>query len=178
MKLIIGLGNPGARYKNTRHNVGYMFVQSIIDSQQVIRSERKSFGVLHHIQLFGESVLLATLSTYMNDSGKGAFAIIKKFGIKNPDVCIVHDDLDLPLGSYKIQLGKGPKVHYGIASIEDVIGKNFWRIRIGIDAREIGSRIAGETYVLQQLEEEEKKVLDTNLRDIVHSTQFLELCTS
>lgn len=91
-------------------------------------------------------------NVFMNDSGK--FVKGKK------DFIIVHDDLDLPLGKYKIQFGKGPELHYGVTSVENELGtKDFWRIRIGIDNRDLKNKISGEDYVLENFSGEEIEIL-------------------
>lgn len=124
MKLIIGLGNPGEKYKKNRHNAGYLFVDFL-----------------------GKGL---KTNVFMNDSGE--FVKDKK------DFIIAHDDLDIPLGKYKIQFGVGPKVHNGILSIENSLKtKDFWRIRIGIDNRK--NYVEGEKYVLEDFTEEELEVL-------------------
>lgn len=126
MKLIIGLGNPGDKYKNNRHNVGYLFV------------DWAKRGVKTNV--------------FMNDSGS--------FVKGKEDFVIVHDDLDLPLGRYKIQFGKGPELHYGVQSIENELGtKDFWRIRIGVDNRDPANRTPGDQYVLEDFTTDEKEIL-------------------
>lgn len=140
---MIGLGNPGIRYAKNRHNAGYMLVDEIANSK------------------IANCQLLKT-DTFMNDSGKFVKRIIRnsQFAVRN--LYIAHDDLDLKLGTYKIQFGIGPKVHYGIKSIEDALNtKDFWRIRIGIDARDSGqARMTGEEYVLENFTDEELKILE------------------
>jgi len=132
MKLIIGLGNPGSKYIHNRHNAGHLLVEAI-----------------------GEGL---KTNTFMNDSGK----FVKKNKPKDlNDLYIAHDDLDIRLGQYKIQFGVGPKVHYGIQSIENELGtKDFWRIRIGVDNRDPNNRTPGEEYVLQDFSSEELKILE------------------
>lgn len=133
MKLVIGLGNPGERYKNSRHNVGQMFVDY---AKNGIKTD-----------------------CFMNESGK----FVKKHLTNLTDLYIVHDDLDLPLRQYKIQLGVGPKIHYGVNSVEEALGtKNFWRVRIGVDNRAHSAeapRAKGDEYVLQDFTKEEMEIL-------------------
>lgn len=143
MKLIVGLGNPGERYKNTRHNVGFLVVDELA----------------RHAQ--GKNIILFKPQKFMNRSGQE----IKKW-LKNrkvpylPNLYVVHDDLDIPLGKFKI-CQKGPKVHNGLKSIYEQIGKkDFWHVRIGIDNREeIGFKGMGEEYVLQNWRPEEREVI-------------------
>ncbi len=106
----------------------------------------------------------------MNESGKFVAEKFNFFKISPDDLYIVHDDLDISLGQYKIQKGTGPKVHNGVNNIEEVLGtKDFWRIRIGVDNREPQNRILGEDYVLQNFNNDElislNKVFDAIVKD-------------
>ncbi len=142
MKLLIGLGNPGTKYLKNRHNAGHLFIDSMANNPNNT-----------NIQFF-------KTNTFMNDSG----VFVKKQLTANryplTALYIAHDDLDIPLGSYKIQMGVGPKVHYGVASVENELGtKDFWRIRIGVDNRDPQNRTPGEEYVLQDFTGEELIIL-------------------
>lgn len=143
MKLIIGLGNPREEYKDTRHNAGFL----VADALQKIK--------------FPGSVVVRKSIVFMNDSGTCVNELIHQYKVDYPNLYIIHDDLDIPLGSYKIQFGVGPKDHNGVDSVETELGtKDFWRIRVGIENRDPGDRIQGEEYVLGDFTNEEKKVLD------------------
>lgn len=143
MKLIIGLGNPGEEHKNNRHNIGYMFV----DEAKNLKTRNSN------------AVFLKT-DSYMNSSGESVKKILKSHKAKMGDLYIAHDELDIPLGSYKIQFGVGPKVHNGVNNIEDELGTSeFWRIRIGVDNRDKENRTRGEEYVLQDFSQEEMSVV-------------------
>ncbi len=145
MKIFIGLGNPGEKYQNNRHNVGYMFINYLKTQNSKLKTDNLKF---------------TTTSCFMNESGKEVKKIIENWKLEIGNLYIVHDDLDIPLGKFKIQLGQGPKLHNGIKSIEEKLGsKNFWRIRIGVDARKKENWINGETYVLQDFLPEEKEIL-------------------
>lgn len=148
MKLLIGLGNPGEKYKNNRHNVGYFFVD---------QAKRQN-------KLTGKCVFLKS-NTFMNSSGEAVSSLVKSHKTKLEDLYIVHDDLDIPLGSYKIQFGVGPKDHNGIGDIEDKLGTGeFWRVRIGVENRNSDNRTPGEKYVLEDFSEEEIKILDETIK--------------
>lgn len=97
----------------------------------------------------------------MNESGKYIKQKVSGLGFRISDLVVVHDDLDIPLGKFKIQLGVGPKVHNGVESVERELGtKDFWRVRIGVDNRDPEARIPGDEYVLQDFTKEEMKVLE------------------
>lgn len=154
MKLIVGLGNPGKKYENTRHNVGYRVVDKLGESG---KGKEKSW-------------ITTKTQTYMNESGQAVKRLITNHHSLLTDLYIVHDDLDISLGQFKIQFGKGPKDHNGIASIEDTLGTNeFWRVRVGIENRGKGEgrRVKGEEYVLEEFTEEEKGVIDGVIGEIV-----------
>lgn len=152
MKVVIGLGNPGKQYEGTRHNVGHMF----IDSVSLGGSEEGNLKLLKSDSFMNNSgdFVQKEVSTYRGNW--------EKDGSKVANLFIVHDDLDIPLGQFKIQKAVGPKVHYGVNSIEERVGsKEFWRVRIGVDARLPEKRIPGEAYVLQRFSPEERQILDT-----------------
>lgn len=149
MKLIVGLGNPGEGYENNRHNSGYRLVQRLWET--------------------GRSSLIPshTTDTYMNDSGRAVKKLVDRYSLDLKDLYVAHDDLDLPLGTYKIQFGVGPKIHNGVSSVEEALGtKDFWRIRIGIDNREPDNRIPGEQYVLEDFTDEERIILDSVIKEV------------
>ncbi len=141
MKLIVGLGNPGENYSNNRHNVGYILVD-------LLKGKLKN-------------AILAKTNSFMNDSGTSIRDLVKKNKTDLSNLYVIHDDLDIPLGSYKIQFGVGPKDHNGIIDIEDKLGtKDFWRIRVGVDNRDPNNRAIGEDYVLKDFTESELKIID------------------
>lgn len=152
MKVIVGLGNPGVLYSSTRHNAGILFVEQLAETLHSDYGWRKHFDAL--IFKTPELVLVKTKEVFMNESGR----LLQ--GLPEGELYLVHDDLDIKLGEYKIQKGVGPKVHNGVESIENQLGtKDFWRIRIGIDNRDSQNRIPGEEYVLQKFSSEEREIL-------------------
>ena len=161
MKLIIGLGNPGEKYKNNRHNVGYMVVDRIVGRRKW--EESKNGKLLYSwLGKNNEKTEIIKPLTYMNNSGQSVDCAYKKHSeLRLEDLYIIHDDLDIKLGDYKIQYGLGPKLHHGIKSIEEELGtSDFWRVRVGVDNRNVSNRVSGEEYVLQDFTDEERKALD------------------
>lgn len=161
MKLLAGLGNPGKQYERTRHNVGFMLIDQLLQKEEDV-TEVRTAGVsaLIYKSLKANTYYMKP-QTFMNDSGTAVSSFIRFYKIPLKDVYIIHDDLDIKLGDYKIQKGKGPKVHNGILSIEKELNSlDFWRIRIGVDNREVGNRVKGETYILQRFTDEEIEVLE------------------
>jgi PTH1 family peptidyl-tRNA hydrolase len=103
----------------------------------------------------------------MNESGVFVKKLVDQYKLEPSNLYIAHDDLDIPLGAYKIQLGVGPKVHNGVNSVEEELGtKDFWRVRIGVDNRKPDDRTSGEEYVLQDFTAEERKALDGVIQEI------------
>lgn len=142
MKLLIGLGNPGKEYENTRHNAGALLLARLKDT------------------LDGGDYKLLTLKTHMNDSGVEVRELMNFYKLSPKDIIIAHDDLDIPLGSFKIQHAKGPHGHNGILSVERELGSDdFLRIRIGIENRDVQNKPVGVKYTLQNFTDEEFVIL-------------------
>lgn len=162
MKLIVGLGNPGEKYKNNRHNVGFMVLDKL-NKKSWLKSKS---GLIYYLW-FQPTLELIKPRTFMNDSGVAVKYAVNKHQVKNTNLYIIHDDLDLRLGTWKIQLGKGPKDHGGINDIEQKLAAdNFWRIRVGVDNRDPENRVSGEKYVLEDFSEKEKKLLAKVISEI------------
>lgn len=178
MKLIIGLGNPGEEYKNTRHNAGFFVAETLSAKIRNSKSQSPNKRV-HH---FVGKILIFKSKNFMNESGSFINELIHWYKVEAKNLYVIHDDLDIPLGKFKIQFGRGPKDHNGVLDIEDKLGtKDFWRVRIGIENRhsEItenisrvpmrgvkGSLIEGEKYVLQEFTEEERAILDRVIKKV------------
>lgn len=174
MKLIVGLGNPGEKYKNNRHNVGFQVVdrlRSTVYGQTAWEEEKKLFAVVCRPSTV--DVILAKPQTFMNDSGKAVKALVKWFKVKPDDLYVVHDDLDIPLGKYKIQKGKGPKDHNGIIAVNRELGtKDYWRVRVGVDNRNPENRVSGEQYTLEDFTEEEREVILEVIKTVVKTLRL------
>lgn len=168
MKVVVGLGNPGSEYANTRHNAGVLLIDYLGSRGQVLGSSygwRKFYGIM--VYKTKDIVLVKSADYFMNESGNVIRDLAKIYNLEPKTLYIAHDDLDLQLGEFKIQFGKGPKLHNGIEAIENALGTvDFWRVRIGVDARIPEGRIPGEQYVLQNFSLEERRVLDKVLEDI------------
>ncbi len=157
MKLIVGLGNPGDKYKNSRHNAGFMFLDKFAESGRFSANKKFEAEILEM-----DGFLLVKPQTFMNDSGRSVRRIVDFYKLLPTEVVVVHDDLDIVLGERKIQMGVGPKIHNGVNSVEQYLGTmNFLRVRLGVDNRkEIPTNLTGADYVLDDFGKEEKKVLN------------------
>jgi len=128
--LIIGLGNPGQKYKDTRHNIGFKLIDTLLDSNSM---SNKFKSLYSKIEINKNSIHIVKPQTFMNESGVAVNEITKFFKIKQENIIVVYDDLDLPIGNLKIKIGGGSAGHNGIKSIEKYIEtEKIIKIRIGI----------------------------------------------
>ncbi|MCK3657618.1 aminoacyl-tRNA hydrolase [Pasteurellaceae bacterium Pebbles2] len=151
IKLIVGLGNPGAKYEQTRHNAGEWFINELARQHNVsLKDDSKYFGKTAKIRTTVGEVWLLVPTTFMNLSGKAVGALANFFRIKPEEILVAHDELDLPCGVAKLKLGGGHGGHNGLKDIIAALGndKNFYRIRIGIDHP--GSKELVAPYVLSK----------------------------
>lgn len=162
MKLIFGLGNPGKLYQNTRHNLGQKILLEYVQAtHNSSLQSKKNLGA--EILEIGEShnkIIFAISTGYMNNSGIPVQKISRFYKINPSDIYIVHDDLDLKVGDYKLQFDRGPAGHNGIKSIIENLGTQaFHRIRIGIDKSQ--NNIPVEDYVLQPFSKQDLDIIDS-----------------
>lgn len=170
--LIAGLGNPGKEFLRTRHNVGFMFLDFL---SKTFVEERRFKGLASTIELSKKKIHLIKPTTFMNTSGESVNLISKFYKIQSSNTLVVHDDLDIKFGEFKLQFSKGPKVHNGIISVERSLSTtNFWRLRIGVDNRseDIRKFSSGSDYVLARFSAEEIKMLESTFKQIL---SFIEL---
>lgn len=185
MLLIAGLGNPGEKYKKTRHNVGFMFVDYMatlsngsIVSNGAMEQSASSFKFNKYVNAEIAKInlqtpnskfqaLLVKPQTYMNRSGESIKKLITNYQLPITNIVVAHDDLDIEIGKFKIQQGVGPKKHNGISSVEQHLHTpDFMRIRIGVDNRKGDRTLSGEDYVLQKFSFEEYSVLETTFIEL------------
>ncbi len=177
MNLIIGLGNPGKKYDYTRHNVGFMVLDEIAHHYHLNWEKEEKHKTLI---AKGSDYILVKPQTFMNNSGQTASSLLRYykllprtiFGVKKDSdltnsLTVIHDELDLPLGTYKISTNSSSAGHNGVQSIIDHLKtKNFTRIRIGINT-ENRQHIPGDKFVLQNFTETELKVIENLLPEIL-----------
>ncbi len=132
MFLIVGLGNPGAEYANTRHNVGFMAADAVAESFRFGPFKSKFDGLIAEGNINGEKVMLLKPQTFMNLSGNSVVKAALFYKILPENIIVIHDDLDLKVGQIKAKLGGGTGGHNGLKSIDAHITPNYNRIRIGI----------------------------------------------
>ena len=135
IKLIVGLGNPTEKYKNTRHNVGFWMINNLSSLNKINMSYDENFvGIIGLTNSFNEenTVILLKPQTFMNDSGLSIKLLADKFNIKPEEILVVHDELELPFGKMKFKHGGSSKGHNGLKSIIQYCGADFYRLAIGI----------------------------------------------
>lgn len=159
MKLIVGLGNPGGEYKKTRHNIGFIFLNSFLSKEGISLDKKKFKGkYIEYVSSKGNKAILLEPQTYMNLSGDSIVDFVRYYKINIEDVLVIHDDLDLELGKLRIRSKGSSGGHNGIKSVIARLGsENFKRIRIGIGK---DSNIPVIDYVLGKFSEEDLKKLE------------------
>ena len=158
MKLIVGLGNPGKQYENTRHSTGFFFVG---------RLKKGEWDVDKIVKFFKNT-------SFMNDSGIEVKKTISYYKIPLEDVLVIHDDFDLELGQFKLQFGRSSAGHKGVQSVIDELGsQSFWRLRIGIGEPE---DVDADDYVLSRFPSQEQEVLASIFPQILTAVQDWVFC--
>ncbi len=168
--LIVGLGNPGREYRETRHNVGFMLIDRICKEYSVSLSRVQSKALVGLGSLEGQRIVLAKPQTFMNLSGQAVSALVRFYKVPLHQLLIAHDDLDLPFGTLRIRPGGGAGGQKGVASTIQQLGSpDFARLRIGI-GRPPGQMDAA-AYVLQKFLNGELSTLDLVLDKAVAAAQ-------
>jgi PTH1 family peptidyl-tRNA hydrolase len=173
LQLIVGLGNPGARYHNTRHNVGARFVTGLAQLRNAsFKPERKFFGLSARVMLEGREILLLLPTTFMNESGRSVGAVTRFFKIPSSAILIAHDELDMPPGTLKFKQGGGAGGHKGLRDIIAAFGgdNSFNRLRIGIGHP--GSSDQVLNYVLGRASMADVALTNTGLEDALEALPF------
>ena len=161
MEIIVGLGNPGEKFENTRHNVGFWVVDLLVEEAGWRWHAFKKHQTMES-QPPKSEVLYVKPQTFMNESGKAVSAVKKEYGFKLEDLLLVHDDLDLEPGVWKLQRGRGSAGHNGVKSVIEELGmQDFWRLRVGVGK----PNKAGEKYVLEEPSKEGRKLIQKAIAD-------------
>ncbi len=166
IKMIVGLGNVGKRYTQTKHNIGFMFLNYLADKKKLeFKKKEKFYGKIVN----WNNKFFIKPCTFMNNSGLSVKALKNYYDIEKESILIVHDDLDICFGKYKMSFAKGPREHNGLISIYDSINtEKFWHLRLGIENRiDVEKQyISGRDYVLTKFSAEEKKIIMNIFNDI------------
>ncbi len=155
LKLIVGLGNPGKKYAETRHNVGFTAIKRLADKFDIRNVDKDSEALIAKGKIKGEKVVLAQPLTYMNNSGRAVAKLVNKYNITLEELVVIYDDLDLPTGKLRVKSKGSSGGHNGIKSIiENLNSKEINRIRIGI-GRPIDLTVT--EYVLREFSSDQQK---------------------
>ena len=153
--LIVGLGNPGDKYRSTRHNAGWIWLDSVFDAHDYVHDK---YGNYDYTTLSedGRQIILIKPQTFMNNSGKAVKHALDHFGIDLNNLLVVHDDVDIEIGDYKLSNSRGSGGHNGIKSIHQSLGSNEYnRLRLGVRPVGVSQTVKADTYVLKKLSKEE-----------------------
>lgn len=184
MKIVVGLGNPGAKYETTRHNVGFLAVDRLVELWKGSGPIQKFNAEIYQASLGGESVLLMKPQTFMNLSGKSVAAAMGFYQVKPSELIVIHDDLALQSMSLRFKAGGGAGGHNGLRSIDECLGKensSYFRIRIGIghpsqfvgDSSDPRGKMSPANYVLAPYHDQELEALDPVLEDVGRAAEWI-----
>ncbi|WP_375359134.1 aminoacyl-tRNA hydrolase [Candidatus Tisiphia endosymbiont of Neophilaenus lineatus] len=172
--LVVGLGNIGKGYQNTRHNVGFIAIDYLSEYYKISWNTKSKFQAeLTQGVIDGHKLLLAKPLTYMNLSGKAVQAICSYYNIKPPNIFVLHDDIDLETGRIKYKLAGGSGGHNGLKSLDQCIGNDYHRIRIGVGRPVAKDDISD--YVLSAFSKEEYKIIVNSIEVIINNFRLLLL---
>lgn len=172
MWMIAGLGNPGSRYRSTRHNAGFLVLDALASRHRIDWRERKQVALMGEGRVGRDEVILVKPQTYMNNSGQVVAPMLRKKGLTAASLIVAHDDLDLPFGRIKIRQGGGAGGHKGVQSILRELGDGgFLRVKIGIGRPE-GDEPA-DRYVLSPFAKDEADILGERLDQGVEAIECI-----
>jgi peptidyl-tRNA hydrolase, PTH1 family len=165
MKLIVGLGNPGKQYENTRHNAGFLAVDFFLRSHEAITCQSKFNAQICEYHEGGEKVFFVKPESFMNLSGEVVRDILAFYKLDHAnDLLVLHDEADLPFGTIREAFASGSAGHNGVQNIIDELGtKDFARVRIGVESREPDSPVPTDVFVLNKFEDEELEKMEKEI---------------
>jgi PTH1 family peptidyl-tRNA hydrolase len=168
-KALVGLGNPGRKYEDTRHNAGFWLLDRIAALRSVsFRKESRFLGEVAELGLGRTRVRLLKPTTYMNESGRSVGALIRYFGIDPEEVLVAHDEIDLPPGTTRLKVGGGHGGHNGLRDvINRIASRDFARVRIGVGHPGTKEQVIG--YVLSRAQPLERRAIDDSLEPLLAS---------
>ena len=178
MKLVVGLGNPGPKYELTRHNVGFIAVDRLIDRWKAEGPQSRNEAEFYSARVGGEQVGIIKPQTFMNLSGRSVAPIATFYKVDPADIIVIHDELDLAPMTFRIKTGGGAGGHNGLRSLDECLGSEktgYQRIRMGIGQPLLpsGKRVAAEKHVLESFTDDELKTLDPLLDEVAEAVEMI-----
>ena len=168
IKLVVGLGNPGKEYKDTRHNIGFMVLDRLAERLEVTKWKERDGALFFDCHINMSRVIFLKPQKYINLSGDVMIKFVKFFDIKTEDIFVISDDLDLPIGNIKLKSKGSSGGHNGLKNIENQLGTlEYKRIKVGISN---DKTIDTKDYVLGKLTKEEKKILKPVIETVCDAT--------
>ena len=172
IKLVVGLGNPQKNLLLTRHNVGYWYLDKLLekfDSKLVEDKKLNSFWC--KVEYKGDSIFLVKPSLFINDSGKSISSFIKYYKISPENILVIHDDIDLNVGDTRLKFGGGHGGHNGLRDIINHIGKNYWRLRVGVGHP--GEKSLVHNYVLNNPSKNDNLEINISINESFENIDIL-----
>lgn len=175
MKIVVGLGNPGPKYETTRHNVGWLALDRLIDDWKAQGPQVKNQGEVWQARVGGEQVLLVKPLTFMNLSGRAVGPLATFYKCAPTDIIVLQDEVDLPPMTFRLKTGGGSGGHNGLKSLDDSLGGNgYHRVRIGVGhPRDFNPRMDTADWVLGQFSQNELNELDPQLDEIRKAVEMM-----
>jgi PTH1 family peptidyl-tRNA hydrolase len=172
IQMIVGLGNPGNEYEKTRHNVGFWFIDQLLDKYNLtLKTEAKFFGEVAKFNSPSGNVWLLKPTTFMNRSGQAISKLAQFYKIKPEQILVVHDELDLSPGNVKLKQGGGHGGHNGLRDSIAQLGKNFYRLRLGIGHPGSKEQVVG--FVLGKAPQSERILIESALEKSMDSIELI-----
>ncbi len=172
MKVVVGLGNPGLEYENTRHNSGFIAIDNISKKMQIEVNKKKFNALVGEGNYNGEKLILVKPQTYMNLSGESVKQIVDFYKLNLSDLIVIYDDIDLKLGNIRIKPSGSPGTHNGMRNITSLLGsEEFIRVRIGIGKPP--EYITLMDYVLMKFSKEEKEIIEKTADTVYNALEVI-----
>jgi PTH1 family peptidyl-tRNA hydrolase len=172
IKLLVGLGNPGPEYEDTRHNAGFWFIDAVARELKVsLVPERSYHGLVARTTVHGQNVWLLQPQTFMNLSGKSVAALARFFKIQPDEILVAHDEMDIAPGEAKLKKGGSHAGHNGLRDIHAQLGPDYWRLRIGVGHPGVKSEVV--SWVLKKPMAEHREAIHTSIDRAVQALPLL-----
>ena len=172
VQVIAGLGNPTPEYENTRHNAGYWFTDKLLQHHKSdLKIDNKLKCEFSTIEDNGNKFFIVRPTTFINYSGKAISSFLKYYKIETDKLLVVHDEIDLPVSKVRLKLGGGHGGHNGVRDIINILGKDFWRLRIGINHP--GSKDLVDKHVLSKPNKQEREEIESSIIPIIDSFHLI-----